>query len=327
MTRLVFSSEQLAAELDDAERFALWQELYVGTVCKFDVKRLADRPFAMRYEFAEFGAVALVRCQGTVGEFTRTRHQAASESNDSLLLNFNGNNSWSMSLPTGDYNYRPGVCSFLGGPGIMHTRHHGGTDWTGIMVPRQRLRESVPDIEDHSGAELDSSSEIVRHLCRYTTMLLKGEDDGSDSTLAAHIETTLLDLMGLAFKGRRDAADLAKMRGLRAARLQAILGEIKRGFADPAFAPAVVAGKLRCSENYVQKLLHESGATFSERVLELRLQKVRGMLASPRHDGMRIIEIAFACGFNDVSYFNRCFRRRFGDAPTQWRGERRHDPA
>lgn len=322
MTKLVFSSEQLAAELDDAARFALWQELYVGTVCEFDVKRLADRPFAMRYEFADFGAVALVSCQGTVGEFTRTRRQAESESSDSLLLNFNGNNFWSMSLPAGDYSYRPGVCSFLGGPGVMHTRHHGGTDWTGIMISRQRLSESVPDVEDHSGAELDSSSEVVRYLRRYTGMLLKGEDDGQDPALAAHIETTLLDLVGLAFKGRRDAADLARMRGLRAARLRTILGEIKRGFADPAFAPAVVAGKLRCSENYVQKLLQESGATFSERVLELRLQKARATLSERRHDRMRIIEVALACGFNDVSYFNRCFRRRFGETPTQWRGER-----
>jgi hypothetical protein len=80
MTKRVFYSGQLAAELDDAERFALWQELYVGTVCKFDVKRLADRPFATRYEFAVFGRIALVRCHGTVSEFTRTRHQAESES-------------------------------------------------------------------------------------------------------------------------------------------------------------------------------------------------------------------------------------------------------
>ena len=29
----------------------------------------------------------------------------------------------------------------------------------------------------------------------------------------------------------------------------------------------------------------------------------------------RISDIAFDCGFNDLSYFNRCFRRRFGLSP------------
>jgi transcriptional regulator GlxA family with amidase domain len=70
--------------------------------------------------------------------------------------------------------------------------------------------------------------------------------------------------------------------------------------------------------------LHETGLSLAERVLELRLQKARAMLADPRHDRLKIIEIAYACGFNEVSYFNRCFRRRFGASPTQYRGEPRH---
>ena len=32
-------------------------------------------------------------------------------------------------------------------------------------------------------------------------------------------------------------------------------------------------------------------------------------------------DIAFDCGFNDLSYFNRCFRRRFGLTPTAARGK------
>jgi AraC-like DNA-binding protein len=35
---------------------------------------------------------------------------------------------------------------------------------------------------------------------------------------------------------------------------------------------------------------------------------------------LKISDIAYACGFNEASYFNRCFRRRFGASPTQYRG-------
>jgi AraC-like DNA-binding protein len=46
----------------------------------------------------------------------------------------------------------------------------------------------------------------------------------------------------------------------------------------------------------------------------LRLRKAADLLA---HAGeRRISDIAFDCGFNDLSYFNRCFRRRFGLTPT-----------
>ena len=54
------------------------------------------------------------------------------------------------------------------------------------------------------------------------------------------------------------------------------------------------------------------------RLLELRLRKAAQLLARPA--GRRISDIAFDCGFNDLSYFNRCFRRRFGLTPTAARG-------
>ena len=49
-------------------------------------------------------------------------------------------------------------------------------------------------------------------------------------------------------------------------------------------------------------------------------QRARAMLADPRYNQMKVGEIATTCGFNEVPYFNRCFRRRFGTTPTQYRG-------
>jgi AraC-like DNA-binding protein len=43
------------------------------------------------------------------------------------------------------------------------------------------------------------------------------------------------------------------------------------------------------------------------------------MLASPRFDHLRIGEIAYEVGFNDLSYFNRLFRRHFGMSPSEAR--------
>ena len=64
---------------------------------------------------------------------------------------------------------------------------------------------------------------------------------------------------------------------------------------------------------------YSSSASFSERVLEARLRRVSAMLSDRRYAGLRIGEIALACGFSDISYFNRCFRRRFGCSPGQAR--------
>lgn len=90
---------------------------------------------------------------------------------------------------------------------------------------------------------------------------------------------------------------------------------MRDNFADPAISAQGVAGQLRLSVRYVHDLLQETGVSFAERILELRLQRAHRMLSDRRNDRMRISEIALLSGFSDVSYFNRCFRRRFGSTP------------
>ena len=125
--------------------------------------------------------------------------------------------------------------------------------------------------------------------------------------------------MTLVLGVRGDGKEMAERRGLRAARIQAILAEIRAGFTYPAFSARDVAHRLGLKPHYVQNLLGETGQNFSERVLELHLQKVRAMLANPRFDSMKVSDVAYASGFSEISYFNRCFRRRFGASPSQYR--------
>ena len=192
--------------------------------------------------------------------------------------------------------------------------------WVTLNLPRARLVELMANAEDLLAPPPGPPCEALQFLKRYVVSALGTDWTGSEPSVTAHIETTLLDLMALSLGVRDAAREFAELRGLRAARIQAILAEIRAGFADPAFSARDVALRLGLKPHYVQNLLGETGQSFSERVLELRLQKVRAMLANPRYDSMKVSDVAYACGFNEISYFNRCFRRRFGASPTQYRG-------
>src|SRR5262249_11395751 len=130
------------------------------------------------------------------------------------------------------------------------------------------------------------------------------------------VATHVYDLLALALGATHEAAEIANGRGLRASRLQAILAEIKARFTDPRFSPVHVAKLIGVSARYVQDLLHHTDMSFTERVMEPRLQKARAMLTGASHRHLKIIDIAYECGFGDLSYFNRAFRRRYGDTPS-----------
>ena len=105
--------------------------------------------------------------------------------------------------------------------------------------------------------------------------------------------------------------------------MREVLSEIKAGYANPAFSVTDIARKLRLSPRYVQDLLHETGTSLSARILEFRLQKAHAMLVDRRNLNLRVSEIALTSGFSDISYFNQCFRRRYGETPSDIRAASR----
>jgi AraC-like DNA-binding protein len=324
--RIVVSSHELPAELDDRARYLLWRDLYAARDGRLELTRSDNALFSARVEFASFGGVGLLQFEGTVNRVTRSADAIGVHASENFCLLFNRSRSPMMSFHRGrQAALAPGAPTLYIESEVAELRGEAENAWCALVAPRRALLDRVFQAEDMAATAIDPDQPATRYLRRYVEMLSAPESVGTDLLLIEHIDTTLLDLIGLALGASRDVAGVAYGRGLRAARLVEIMAEIRSRFADPAFSPRDVALKLRLTPRYVQELLSATGASFTERVLELRLQKARTMLASPPHDRLRVSEIAYASGFNDISYFNRCFRRRFGASPLQYRasnGER-----
>lgn len=317
---MLFSSDQLPAELNDQERFSLWRDLYIDLYGKADMTRLSDRPFAGHSKATLLGDAAVMEFTGTLQRYSRSAVHVAADNRDLVMIGINRTASRIQLSQRGREALLPrGSVSLFMSSEPSGTELEGESSFVGFAIPRARLAELVPDIDDFAGSVLSAEMLPVRHLVSFTEWLI-ASDAHEVPALARHAETSLIDLLSLVLGASRDVAELATGRGLRAARVQQIIREIGLKFADPAFSAATIGDQMDLSARYVQELLQETGSSFTERVMELRLQKARAMLSDPRFDGFKIGEIAFSCGFNEASYFNRCFRRRFGASPTQFRG-------
>jgi AraC-like DNA-binding protein len=103
---------------------------------------------------------------------------------------------------------------------------------------------------------------------------------------------------------------------VRAARLAAIFRTISDQLANRNLSAATVAAKLGITPRYVHVLLEQSGQTFSQYVVQKRLEKAGKLLADDEGQDRKIADIALEVGFADLSHFNRAFRRHFGDTPS-----------
>lgn len=81
-----------------------------------------------------------------------------------------------------------------------------------------------------------------------------------------------------------------------------------------------LAGLVHLTPSYYSKLFHEvTGMTVPVYVSQKRLRHACLLLKTSEKN---ISEIALECGFNDVSSFNRLFRRTFALSPSEYRTRR-----
>jgi AraC-like DNA-binding protein len=186
-----------------------------------------------------------------------------------------------------------------------------------IALPRRVITTLAPRIEDTLLRPLPSHTGVLRLLTTYLALL---EDDEAWETpeLRGALTTHIYDLCALAAGAARDRAAEAAGRGLRAARLRAVKADIADRLGDADLSAADLARRHGVTPRYIHKLFEHEGISLSRFKLGLRLGRVHGMLLAGRDD-LTISEIAYEAGFNDLSTFNREFRRHYGTTPSELR--------
>ncbi|MDX8457004.1 helix-turn-helix transcriptional regulator [Mesorhizobium sp. VK9D] len=309
----------MPSHLDERERFSLWQDIHVAEIWSVEYGISQDLPFEAAIEATAVGPLVLGQMSGTIKHATRKASNIAEDDNDGYLLLINKADTVLSGAQVGrEYGIGRGEAVLVTASEALKM---GGADrnvWANVVVPRAILAQAFPQIDDRLALKIGAENEALDLLKRYCLLLETGRPLASPD-LIAHATETIVDLIGLVTGAKGEAVELAGLRGLRAARLQAILAKIADNFADPAISAQGVAQELGLSARYVHDLLQETGISFTEHVLELRLQRARKMLSQRHNDDMRVSDIAMISGFSDVSYFNRCFRRRFGHTPSRAR--------
>jgi AraC-like DNA-binding protein len=304
---LIRVSTEMFAE---KERFTAFREEFARRHMAMDViDHSGGRP-RIDVTLMPLGPVALFSLVSAPAEFIRDKHHLK-DGRDAFLLDLIGSGPIHYEHGGGQNTYEAGSAAF----------HHQGRQWRAIgrgeirdvMVGSAALKTLVPDPEDLAGRPLRPGP-ALRLLDGYLRSLAAAEPPPPG--LAPVIGGHLLDLVAAVLGPSRDAAEAIERRGVRAARLRAILAAIAQRSGDPGFGVDSLARAAGVSRRYVQSLLEETGKSFTEHVLEHRLERALRLLTDPRCRHLSIMDIAYASGFGDVSHFNRMFRRRHGDTPS-----------
>jgi len=245
----------------------------------------------------------------------RGYHPASLSDNDDFVL---------VAVTTGGHHlqWAGGEVAFGAGEAVLtradETNIFVGRDPTQIVnikFERKLLAPLLDDADAAAARPIPANAAALQLLLGYAHTLTDVRFAADPDTLAA-TSHHLYDLMALALGRAREPG--AHAGGIRAARLAAVKADMRQHFRQP-LTIGDVARRHGISASYLRQLFAEAGTSFADQLLNYRLAAAYRALHDVRRAHHGISAIAYDCGFGDLSYFNRTFRRRYGMTPSQAR--------
>lgn len=307
------------------ERFDGWREDFARRVLNLDVVRHGAGVFHSDVKVLTDGVCSLGEASTSSCTTQRTKGLIGDGRDDlflfqpaqgSLTCGRDGND---------DFVAHPGGLAFQRTDEVGHLRHNeaeGVNRYEWIHVPAAKLAGRVRNLADLRGREiaerLAANSSRVSLLTSYADFVRSNASRADAGGIHAMMEH-IADLTALALGPAPGEMDRIEMGGLRAARYRRLIKELERRFSDPDMNAHRLGLTVGISDRYVQAVFQAAETTLTDELARIRLERARQMLT----DGPRevlVAEVALACGFSDLTHFNRSFKRRFGMTPREMRG-------
>lgn len=314
-----FATGQMAAR----ERFEAWRDVsrrLVGVEAATSDAEGFDGEFAGR----TLGSVTFVRSRSRLSWYERTRSLA--DDSDEISLSFVGGGH-RVAQPAGDDIWVPEAGAVLlshDRPFTLAQADDHDTSFHFVM-DRRPVMELLPPGAP-IGIRAVGNGPIVPLVRGYVRSLAAGTEtlSGQEREMVGR---HIIDLVAALLRPAPDAVEVVSNRGLKAARIKAILDLVARGFRRPDLSAEAIGARLGVSARQVHRLLEETPKTLYEHVLEARLKHAFDLLSDPLGAAMPVGDIARQCGFSRHSHFSRSFSTRFGETPTAIRAKAARDAA
>lgn len=292
-----------------------WRHFFGRAICDLDIEPLRDQPFQSRAVVRVLPGLGVASGVCSGAHYWRPQHLIK---NDDLVFVFNHDGVDRAKMLGRESIIEPGQAVLFALDNVGGTTNKGYSRFTTIRMPQAALAPALQDMNAAVLQPIVSNNAALDLLRNYISILENPQAlarPEAQNLVVAHIH----DLIALALGPTKDAGELARKRGGRAARLHAIKADVARQAENYDLSISSIAARHGVTPRYIQMLFGEAGTSFSEYMMMQRLAAAHRMLAEPAFAHRRIGEIAMATGFSSVSYFNRAFRRHFDVTPSDVR--------
>jgi len=308
-----FSTDAVA----ESRRFDYWREVVSSNLISVTIDRDTCGTFFGSLLSCEIGSNRLLHVRSTSQCVTRTGTRVSQDRKNLYLLNY-------LAVGRGCTSQHGNFHDLASGDFFIHDSSSTGTlqmrgDFEMLTLSlsrslvdryfaRAQYQCSAPLSVERSAAGR-VAADMLQLLAR-NCLQMRGESFET-------VVESLVGIVGMAY-GLQDSS----CRGAstpHSALLMRIRNYILAHLGDDDLSLNRIAAEHRISGRYLSKLFEGERTTVSKWIWTQRLDASGRALLLPEFAESRVNEVAYACGFNDMSHFSFSFRKRFGCTPRQYR--------
>jgi AraC-like DNA-binding protein len=317
---LAFDTTMLGGIADPDVRARRWAECFEQIVTGIDMGFVEDDPRIIgTHKFLVNETVALGEMFSSSFVGMRTRKHINRDDEDHVYLSFNIGATSQIARQLGrEIDVRPGQAGLLVLDASLDAIAPENGHCVSLKLPNAIFREWGLSPVDLACRPLDCTTADYQLLTGYARLLV-ANGSGLDASGAADATRHLIKLTGR-WLGAKDGVRGAEgEEAVYRARLAFIRQTISKQAFDPEISLDRVARRLGMPSRTVQHMLAKAGESFSQVVMAARLRRARVYLLDPIYADLSISDVAFRCGFLDVSSFYRAFRAAYDITPKALR--------
>lgn len=186
-----------------------------------------------------------------------------------------------------------------------------------LCIPQYQLDELVHNPHQYLGKKMQGDEPVNGMLTQFVGSLVTRIDQLSAVTLQ-RMENNVLDLLITSLQAH-SSATVAQSETVQQEHLNRIKQFIAMHLKDSRLSPDFIAEAEGIGTRYLHMLFKHEPLSVSRYIKAKRLKMCCRALIDPNRRHLSTTEIAYECGFNDVSHFHRCFKSEYGMTPRQYR--------
>jgi AraC-like DNA-binding protein len=321
--RLFFETGHAELPTGPVQRANIWADRFREIITEMDVDFFeGDATLHGRHNLLTNGAVVVGEMQSSSFRGVRARQHIKPNDDSYVYLSFNIGTTVQIGRQFGrEAEARSGEGLLAVMESSIEALAPAGGHSLSVKIPKANFSQWGLMPADLACRRVDCSGADYRLLTGYARTLVDvGEQLSAEQAAAA--SQHLIDLTGY-WLGVGDK--VREQNGVAAAvqsRLLLIRQSINRTADDPRVDLQTVATRLGMPPRTVQHVLAAAGESFSQLLTSARLRRAYTLLLDPAFDDVAVGDIAFSCGFAEVTNFYRVFRSAFDITPGALRESR-----